>query len=113
MPTRPPGSPTCPTGRSWRPTCAPCCDPATCASRSALATSPRCPTSWPSPAPLRDGHGVVMTAPDAVRAAADILGARARRDGPIGTLTTYRVGGRAALLTVAESEDDPRLLARA
>jgi len=54
-----------------------------------------------------------MTATDAVRAAADILGERARLDGPIGTLTTYRVGGRAALLTVAESEDDLRLVARA
>lgn len=39
-------------------------------------------------------------------AAAAALGARAQRNVPIGPLTTYRVGGAAALLTTLESEDD-------
>ena len=55
----------------------------------------------------------MTAAAQAVQAAADVLGARARADEPIGPLTTYRVGGRAALFTVAESEDDLRLVARA
>jgi len=54
-----------------------------------------------------------MAATDAVQAAAEVLGGRARADEPIGSLTTYRVGGRAALFTVAESEDDLRLVAAA
>jgi UDP-N-acetylmuramate dehydrogenase len=45
--------------------------------------------------------------------AAEVLGARAERDRPIGPLTTYRVGGPAALFLTAESEDDLRLAARA
>jgi len=54
-----------------------------------------------------------MAATDAVQAAAEVLGARARADEPIGALTTYRVGGRAALFTVADSEDDLRVVASA
>ncbi|MBV8690133.1 MAG: UDP-N-acetylmuramate dehydrogenase [Actinobacteria bacterium] len=54
-----------------------------------------------------------MATTDAVRAAADLLGSRAKPDAPIGALTTYRVGGRAALLTTAESHDDLRLVASA
>jgi UDP-N-acetylmuramate dehydrogenase len=44
-----------------------------------------------------------VTAP--VEAAARLLGGRARRDIPLGLLTTYRVGGPAALLVEVESED--------
>jgi UDP-N-acetylmuramate dehydrogenase len=40
--------------------------------------------------------------------AARLLGDRVRRDVPIGPLTTYRVGGRAALLLEAADEDDLR-----
>ncbi len=50
-----------------------------------------------------------MSAPaaaGAVEAAARVLGPRARRDAPLGALTTYRVGGRAALLVEVEAEDD-------
>ena len=43
---------------------------------------------------------------DRVEAAARALGGRVRRDAPLGALTTYRVGGRAALLLEARSEDD-------
>lgn len=38
--------------------------------------------------------------------AARVLGDRALRDHPIGPLTTYRVGGRAALFLPAETEDE-------
>jgi UDP-N-acetylmuramate dehydrogenase len=44
-----------------------------------------------------------VTAP--VEAAARLLGARARRDVPLGPLTTYRVGGPGALLVEVDSED--------
>lgn len=54
-----------------------------------------------------------MAATDAARTAVDVLGERARLDEPIGALTTYRVGGRAAVFTVADSEDDLRLVASA
>lgn len=47
--------------------------------------------------------GPVATALDA---AAELLGPLARRDEPIGARTTYRVGGRAALLVTAEGEED-------
>ena len=43
---------------------------------------------------------------DGIEEAARLLGDRARPDEPLGALTTYRVGGRAALLMKAESEDD-------
>jgi UDP-N-acetylmuramate dehydrogenase len=42
----------------------------------------------------------------AVDAAAAVLGPRARRHAPLGLLTTYRVGGPAALLFEARSEAD-------
>lgn len=42
----------------------------------------------------------------AVEQAAAVLGDRARREEPLGPLTTYRVGGRAALLLEATTEDD-------
>jgi len=45
--------------------------------------------------------------------AAAVLGDRARRDAPLGPLTTYRVGGPAALLFEAHSVDDLGLAARA
>ncbi|MEO5680657.1 MAG: FAD-binding protein, partial [Acidimicrobiales bacterium] len=35
---------------------------------------------------------------DAIEGAADRLGSRVQRDAPLGALTTYRIGGRAALL---------------
>jgi UDP-N-acetylmuramate dehydrogenase len=41
--------------------------------------------------------------------AAAVLGARARRDVPLGPLTTYRVGGPAALLFEVGSEEDLEL----
>jgi UDP-N-acetylmuramate dehydrogenase len=41
-----------------------------------------------------------------IAAAARVLGARAKRDQPVGPLTTYRVGGPAALFFAAETEDD-------
>src|SRR5688572_2684735 len=43
---------------------------------------------------------------DAVATAAAVLGGRAQRNVPIGPLTTYRVGGAAALFLEAGSEDD-------
>lgn len=48
-----------------------------------------------------------------IEAAAAVLGARARRDAPLGSRTTYRVGGRAALLVEAHGVDDLALAARA
>ena len=50
---------------------------------------------------------------DRVEVASRLLGAGARRDVPIGPLTTYRVGGPAALLTEVTSEDDVRAVAAA
>jgi UDP-N-acetylmuramate dehydrogenase len=48
-----------------------------------------------------------------VEAAAAVLGDRARRDVPLGPLTTYRVGGPAALFLEVADEDDLRLTAKA
>jgi UDP-N-acetylmuramate dehydrogenase len=45
--------------------------------------------------------------------AARILGALAQRDVPLGPLTTYRVGGPAALFVEARHEDDLRVVAEA
>jgi UDP-N-acetylmuramate dehydrogenase len=42
---------------------------------------------------------------DAIRAAADRLGPLATRDAPLGALTTYRVGGPAALLVHVTDDD--------
>ena len=50
---------------------------------------------------------------EALAVALGVLGERARRDVPLGPLTTYRVGGRAALLLEARSEDDLALARRA
>ena len=44
--------------------------------------------------------------PEALEHAADLLGARARREVPIGPLTTYRVGGAAALFVDIADESD-------
>ncbi len=49
-----------------------------------------------------------MTSPKAIEAAARLLGPLAERDAPLGARTTYRVGGRAALLVVARDEADLR-----
>lgn len=49
----------------------------------------------------------------AVETAARMLGPVAQRDAPIGPLTTYRVGGPAAVLVTATSEADLRLAADA
>ena len=45
---------------------------------------------------------------NAVEAAARLLGTLAVRDAPLGARTTYRVGGAAALLVVADTEADLR-----
>jgi UDP-N-acetylmuramate dehydrogenase len=50
---------------------------------------------------------------DAVDVAASVLGERGRRDVPIGPLTTYRVGGPAALLVEAGGVDDLVLAGKA
>lgn len=50
---------------------------------------------------------------DAVERARSVLGDRARPDADVGALTTYRVGGRAALLVEAADEEDLTLVARA
>ncbi|MBA2607784.1 MAG: UDP-N-acetylmuramate dehydrogenase [Actinobacteria bacterium] len=49
-----------------------------------------------------------MTSPEAIDAAARLLGALAERDAPLGARTTYRVGGHAALLVVAHIGADLR-----
>ncbi len=54
-----------------------------------------------------------MTVDAAVDAAAAVLGDRARRDHPLGPLTTYRVGGRAALYVEVRHEDDLAAVGRA
>jgi UDP-N-acetylmuramate dehydrogenase len=53
-----------------------------------------------------------MTVADAAEVLG-VLGDRVRRDADIGALTTYRVGGRAALLVEAADEDDLVFVARA
>ncbi len=73
-------------------------------------------TPAPAPAPVPEpamperaasgGGGDDAAADDAVEHAARVLGDLARRDVPIGPLTTYRVGGRAALFVEARSLDD-------
>jgi UDP-N-acetylmuramate dehydrogenase len=52
-----------------------------------------------------------VSAPDVVEAAAASLGDRALRDAPLGARTTYRVGGRAALLLEVRSDADLAALA--
>ena len=50
---------------------------------------------------------------DPVDVAARVLGDRARRDVALGPLTTYRVGGPAALFVEAAAEDDLAVVSRA
>lgn len=57
------------------------------------------------------GSGPASTS--AVEAAAALLGDRARRQVPLGPLTTYRVGGPAALFLEARDDDDLDLARRA
>ena len=54
-----------------------------------------------------------MTRSEDIAEAARILGDRARRDVPIGPMTTYRVGGAAALFVEIAGDDDLRLVAEA
>src|SRR5258708_32414192 len=51
--------------------------------------------------------------PSPVDRAADVLGTLARRDEPLGPLTTYKVGGPAALFVDAASNADLLTVARA
>jgi UDP-N-acetylmuramate dehydrogenase len=53
------------------------------------------------------------TATSVIERAAAVLGGRAQRDVAIGPLTTYRVGGAAALFVTATSVDDLAAVARA
>ncbi|MEO6317712.1 MAG: UDP-N-acetylmuramate dehydrogenase [Acidimicrobiales bacterium] len=52
-----------------------------------------------------------MTAEPSLERAAELLAGRAERHAPLGALTTYRVGGPAALLLRVDDEDDLRALA--
>ena len=54
-----------------------------------------------------------MSAPEVIDAAAEVLGARARRDEPLAPLSTYRAGGAAALFLEAADLCELRLVARA
>jgi UDP-N-acetylmuramate dehydrogenase len=54
-----------------------------------------------------------VTRTEAVEVAAQLLGERARRDVPLGPMTTYRVGGPAALLVEVGGDDDLRAVAEA
>ncbi|MHB1929333.1 MAG: UDP-N-acetylmuramate dehydrogenase [Acidimicrobiales bacterium] len=72
-------------------------------------TAGRLPGRPPGRPPVPAGGA----APEAVEAAARELGGRAVRDGPLGALTTYRVGGPAALLVTAAGIDDLRRVAAA
>jgi UDP-N-acetylmuramate dehydrogenase len=62
----------------------------------------------PAEAPDVRAPRAVSTGADAevLAALAASLGTRARLDAPLGALTTYRVGGNAAVLVDVESEDD-------
>lgn len=53
-----------------------------------------------------------MTTPGALDRVAAALGARARRDVPLGPLTTYRVGGAADLFVTVRSADELAAVAR-
>ncbi len=54
-----------------------------------------------------------MSDPATLAAAAEHLGSLVERDAPLGTLTTYRVGGPAALLARVDHDDDLRSVAAA
>lgn len=53
------------------------------------------------------------TDPDWVERVEELLGGKATRDAPLGARTTYRVGGRAAVLVEAQDEDDLARVAKA
>ena len=55
----------------------------------------------------------MTAASDELRAVGEALGSRARPNAPLGVLTTYRVGGTAALLVEPGDEDDLLAVARA
>jgi UDP-N-acetylmuramate dehydrogenase len=71
---------------------------------------------YPRPNPVRK-RGSETPLPNHIRtsveAAAGVLGKLARRDVPLGPLTTYRVGGPAALFVEASTLDDLRRVAEA
>ncbi len=102
--------PTCPhRRRSGGVPAAPSCGPATSASPSAPATSPPCPTTcWP--VSRAGGVRLVSAPPHWTRTSRRRRGrrGRCRRDrrvvGPVGPLTTYRLGGPAALLVRADDD---------
>jgi UDP-N-acetylmuramate dehydrogenase len=63
---------------------------------------------------VSDSRGVLAPAEtDRVEAAAAVLGSLATRDEPLAAMTTYRVGGAAALFVRARSLDDLRAVAAA
>ena len=85
---------------------------ATCASRWAAATSPRCPTRCCAPRPPEVAvMATVVDLAGAVAVAAEILGPAAALDEPLGPLTTYRVGGPAAIPAGARRDHSRRWLA--
>jgi UDP-N-acetylmuramate dehydrogenase len=51
-----------------------------------------------------------VSGPAVIDAAAEVLGDLAERDAPLGALTTYRVGGAAALLTHIDDDDQLRVV---
>jgi len=61
--------------------------------------------AWP-PTPNAAQGSAVPVDQTAVEAAAEVLGARAVRDAPLGARTTYRVGGTAALLVEVHTTED-------
>lgn len=56
---------------------------------------------------------MTITSAESVRIAAEVLGGLAVRNAPLGSLTTYRVGGHAALRTRISNATDIDLVARA
>ncbi len=54
---------------------------------------------------MRRGEAAVSSRPQGLDALARTLGPGVERDHPLGALTTYRVGGRAALFEVVSDED--------
>jgi len=54
----------------------------------------------------------VITLESAINALVGALGEKAQPEAPLGALTTYRVGGHAAVLVAAESVDDLRTIGR-
>jgi UDP-N-acetylmuramate dehydrogenase len=62
---------------------------------------------------VNDSRAVLAAETEMIEAAAAVLGPRATRDEPLAPLTTYRVGGTAALFVRARSLDDLRAVAAA